>query len=240
MWLFKDRSLKTLEILQILLETIGIGKKKETIRKTIVWAVTDSIISFRSPVFALTSRHKRVHHPVVATPATIQLLRNHSCSGSVLQFYCVIVRSAEPNPSQPTQLGRTAAGPLEVTCWGQSRVNAGLCSGGLCSQLLTNTRTCHSKKEPRRRLRHTLLQKQGCEFLCATYVVCLCEHLTNNFSWECVSQWKKQSGRGNFSKKLEIASLLHHCHWQSRVLKKRVGKRQNFASHTHWLKNATW
>lgn len=111
-------------------------------------AVSDSIISFRSPVFALTTKQERVHHPVVSTPATIQLLRNHSCSGSVLRLYSLIVRGAEPNPSRPPQPRHSAAGPLEVTCWGQSRVKARLSCGGLCSQLLTNTRTCHSKEEP--------------------------------------------------------------------------------------------
>lgn len=88
--------------------------------------MSDSIISFRSPVFALTTKQERVHHPVVSTPATIQLLRNHSCSGSVLRLYSLIVRGAEPNPSRPPQPRHSAAGPLEVTCWGQSRVKARL------------------------------------------------------------------------------------------------------------------
>lgn len=39
----------------------------------------------------------------MSTPATIQLLWNHSRSDPVLQLYSVIVRCAEPNPSRPTQ-----------------------------------------------------------------------------------------------------------------------------------------
>lgn len=203
--------------------------------------MSDSIISFRSPVFALTTKQERVHHPVVSTPATIQLLRNHSCSGSVLRLYFLIVRGAEPNPSRPPQPRQSAAGPLEVTCWGQSRAKARLflwrpvfsaahqhshlsqqkgtivkrnkkltiTTRMLVSLLRLLQKTSQQRNKhwgwrisifqicfkTRRRLRLALWQKQVCEFLFAHYVVCLCEHMMNCFSWECISQWKTNRGK---------------------------------------------
>lgn len=104
---------KQLQIFQILKNREKNKQIKKQLIEIQVKTAIDSICSF-SRQSGVRTDHETTVHPVLSTPATIQLLWNHSCSGPALQLHSVIVRRSEPNPSRPTQprpaLGCGAAG----------------------------------------------------------------------------------------------------------------------------------
>lgn len=72
------------------------------------------------------------------------------------------------------------------------------------------------------------------EFLCGHYIVCLCEHMINCFSWKNVFPSDKQTRGSHFSRKLDFASLLHHYVIDGQELKKKKGDGGSFIAQHKW------